>query len=554
MCGMGRTGRWFACEHFGLVPDILVLGKGLNAGALPLSAVLARRPVLDTLARGSGAFHHAQTYSHHPAACAAGLATMRILARERLVERVALMEPTLRFELERLRGHAAVGDVRGRGFLFAIEFVADRESRRPFDRSARFAERFAERAFANGLVVWPNAGSIGGRDGDLAIVAPPFNVTEEEIADPRPPALRKPRGDDMSASRRITYTSTAADPEFRAPVRRGARRGARATFRSASEARSARDRSKATRRIRFCRRSIAGFASPRSPWRRPNDVESAIGFARGGAARLASAVRGSGGSSFCAPRPSGSRRATSSSPPDGLRGGEDPARGDGRGRGVGRPPALLRRADDGERRLPPRAGADEPDGVDRERPPAVRRVGGDRAVQLPFGARRRHDRRRAGDRQHGRLQAGARRADLGRAPGRRHGRGRSAARRAAARPRRRRCGRCSGRRPARRRRRLHRLVGGRHGAFARRDPGCPPPRRRRDGREKPGDRHRDGRPRRRGRGRRAFGVRLRRPEVQRLLTGLRRTRGGGAVTRLLVERAKECTSAIRRSATRRSVR
>jgi adenosylmethionine-8-amino-7-oxononanoate aminotransferase len=182
MCGMGRTGRWFACEHFGLVPDVLVLGKGLNAGALPLSALLARRALLDTLAGGSGAFHHAQTYSHHTAACAAGLATVKIVARERLIERVALMESTLRAALDRLRAHAAVGDVRGRGFLFAIEFVADRESRRPFDRSERFAERFAERAFANGLVIWPNAGSIGGRDGDLAIIAPPFTITEEEIA------------------------------------------------------------------------------------------------------------------------------------------------------------------------------------------------------------------------------------------------------------------------------------------------------------------------------------------------------------------------------------
>ena len=182
MCGMGRTGRWFACEHFDLLPDVLVLGKGLNAGALPLSAVLARRPLLETLASGSGSFHHAQTYSHHPAACAAGLATVKILARDKLVERVALMESTLRAALGRLRAHAAVGDVRGRGFLFAIEFVADRESQRPFDRKERFAERFAERAFANGLVVWPNTGSIGGRDGDLAMIAPPFTIAEEEIA------------------------------------------------------------------------------------------------------------------------------------------------------------------------------------------------------------------------------------------------------------------------------------------------------------------------------------------------------------------------------------
>jgi adenosylmethionine-8-amino-7-oxononanoate aminotransferase len=181
MCGMGRTGRWFASEHYGLVPDIAVLGKGLNAGALALSAVLARRPHLETLARGSGAFVHAQTYSHHPAHCAAGLATVRILDRERLVERVALLEPVLRAALDRLRSNPLVGDVRGRGFLFALELVADRATKRPFARAERVAERFAERAFANGLIVWPSAGTVGGERGDVAMIAPPFTATESEL-------------------------------------------------------------------------------------------------------------------------------------------------------------------------------------------------------------------------------------------------------------------------------------------------------------------------------------------------------------------------------------
>ncbi len=181
LCGMGRTGRMFACEHFDLVPDILVLGKGLNAGALPLSAVVARRPLVELLAAGSGAFNHAQTYSHQPALCAAGLATLRALAAERLVERVARLEAPFFGALGRLRGHAQIGDIRGRGFLAALEFVADRETKRPFDRALRFAERFTERAFANGLIVWPNAGNVDGTNGDLVIVAPPFTATEDEL-------------------------------------------------------------------------------------------------------------------------------------------------------------------------------------------------------------------------------------------------------------------------------------------------------------------------------------------------------------------------------------
>ncbi|MEO7793182.1 MAG: aminotransferase class III-fold pyridoxal phosphate-dependent enzyme, partial [Thermoanaerobaculia bacterium] len=183
LCGMGRTGRMFACEHFDLLPDILVLGKGLNAGALPLSAVLARRGLVELLAAGSGAFNHAQTYSHHPALCAAGLATLRALVAERLVERVARLEAPFLGGLERLREHRQVGDVRGRGFLAALEFVADRETKRPFDRKLHFAERFTERAFANGLIVWPNAGNVDGTNGDLVLLAPPFTATEDELAE-----------------------------------------------------------------------------------------------------------------------------------------------------------------------------------------------------------------------------------------------------------------------------------------------------------------------------------------------------------------------------------
>jgi len=183
MCGMGRTGRWTAGEHFALVPDILVLGKGLNAGAVPLSALVARRPIVETLAAGSGAFNHAQTYSHHPALCAAGLATLRILSRERLVERVAALEPTFFGGLQALRAHPWVGDVRGKGLLAAVELVADRTTKRPFPRRERLAERLAERALANGLVVWPNAGNVDGENGDLVMLAPPFTIDEEEIGE-----------------------------------------------------------------------------------------------------------------------------------------------------------------------------------------------------------------------------------------------------------------------------------------------------------------------------------------------------------------------------------
>jgi hypothetical protein len=179
--GMGRTGRWFASHHWNLRPDVLVLGKGLSAGAVPLSALAASPRIVERLRVSSGSFHHAQTYSHQPSLCAAGLAVVRILEREGLVERVAAREPELQAALAALGDLAVVGDVRGRGFLWAVELVADRDSKEPFPRARRFAESVADAAFAEGLVVWPNSGCVDGERGDLVMVAPPFTITAEEI-------------------------------------------------------------------------------------------------------------------------------------------------------------------------------------------------------------------------------------------------------------------------------------------------------------------------------------------------------------------------------------
>jgi 4-aminobutyrate aminotransferase-like enzyme len=181
LTGMGRTGRWFAAEHFDLAPDIVVLGKGLNAGVAPLSAVVTRRQLLDELASRGVSFNHAQTYSHHPVTCAAGLATLRLLRGRQLVERVAALEAVFLGGLATLRRSPLVGDVRGKGLLAAVELVADRDRKEPFPRSSRVAERLTRAAFERGLVVWPNVGNADGERGDLVVVAPPFVISEAEI-------------------------------------------------------------------------------------------------------------------------------------------------------------------------------------------------------------------------------------------------------------------------------------------------------------------------------------------------------------------------------------
>jgi putrescine aminotransferase len=129
--GFGRTGRWFACEHWTLVPDLLILGKGMASGYQPLAAVVMRRHVAERLA--PRLVPHGFTFSGHPAACAAGLACLRIIEAEGLVERAQQMGAYLQARLrERLAASPVAGEVRGLGLMCAVELVEDRATRAPF--------------------------------------------------------------------------------------------------------------------------------------------------------------------------------------------------------------------------------------------------------------------------------------------------------------------------------------------------------------------------------------------------------------------------------------
>ena len=181
LCGAGRTGTWWAIEPYGVTPDLMVVGKGISGGYAPVSAVAAPERIVDVIAEGSGSFLHAQTFSFHPVGCAAALAAVRLLKRDRLVARCAKMGATLQRRLATLGELAHVGDVRGRGLLAGIEFVDDKSTRTPFPRAAKFAEAFTDAAQQAGLIVWPNVGQADGVNGDLVVVAPPFIITEPEI-------------------------------------------------------------------------------------------------------------------------------------------------------------------------------------------------------------------------------------------------------------------------------------------------------------------------------------------------------------------------------------
>lgn len=184
MCGAGRSGTWRALERDGVEPDIMSVAKGLAAGYLPLGAAIYNDKVADAIHGRHGAPMTGHTFTGHTACCAAGVAVQKIVEREKLVERVNAMEGTLRAMLvEATRDIAAVGDIRGRGFFQAIELVADRETKKPFDGERKLFMKIRQQAFQNGLICYPVGGNVDGINGDVVIIAPPYNVTEAELTE-----------------------------------------------------------------------------------------------------------------------------------------------------------------------------------------------------------------------------------------------------------------------------------------------------------------------------------------------------------------------------------
>jgi adenosylmethionine-8-amino-7-oxononanoate aminotransferase len=192
LCGTGRTGTFFALEHFRdasgrpIAPDIITLGKGLNGGYLPLSAVLASGELFEAMRKSPlGGLMHAQTYSQHPVAAAAGVATLRYIDKHALVTAAKINGATLQSSLAKLMhegdGAGLVGDVRGIGLLAGVELVADRTTKRPFARDLKVAERLMDAGLARGIVLWPNTGHADGHAGDLVLIAPPLTITPQQI-------------------------------------------------------------------------------------------------------------------------------------------------------------------------------------------------------------------------------------------------------------------------------------------------------------------------------------------------------------------------------------
>ena len=182
MTGFGRTGAWFGVDHWGIRPDILVAAKGATSGYFPFGFAAASGEVHDTVRAGSG-FTHGFTYSHQPVGAAVAREVLRILEAESLVGASLIKGARLQALLhERLDGHAAVGDIRGRGLLVGVELVSDRSTRSPYPRAAKLVERVVRAAREHGLLLYSGSGNANGVDGDIVLLGPPFVITDDELA------------------------------------------------------------------------------------------------------------------------------------------------------------------------------------------------------------------------------------------------------------------------------------------------------------------------------------------------------------------------------------
>jgi adenosylmethionine-8-amino-7-oxononanoate aminotransferase len=180
--GFGRLGAWSGMERFGVLPDIVVFAKGITAGYAPLGGFAARGALVEPFRKGSGRFEHNFTYAAHPVAAAVGVAVIGILRRERLIERVAAVEPLFaRLLREHLGELPVVGDIRAMGLLAGVELVANQDTKQPFPPAAAIAARATRLALDEGVIVYPCSGGVDGESGDYLLLAPPFVTSDEDL-------------------------------------------------------------------------------------------------------------------------------------------------------------------------------------------------------------------------------------------------------------------------------------------------------------------------------------------------------------------------------------
>ncbi len=181
MTGFGRTGRWFAVNHWDVMPDILVAAKGASGGYFPLGVVLLKGALARDILGGADDFTHGFTYANGVMGAAVGMAVLRYLQDHDLVATSARMGEHMMRQLGTLNDSPVVGDVRGLGLMAGVELVADKGTRAPIPREERVVERAQAAALARGVNVYVGTGMADGLNGDAVLIGPPFVITEGQI-------------------------------------------------------------------------------------------------------------------------------------------------------------------------------------------------------------------------------------------------------------------------------------------------------------------------------------------------------------------------------------
>ncbi len=180
--GIGRTGKNFGIQHWGVVPDMITTAKALSSGYVPLAAVILHDRVYGAIAQGSGQMTQGFTYSGHPLSASVGLAVLKYLKAHQLVAQAGRIGAVLLRRLEELKRFPIVGDARGTGLILGLEFVADQASKRPFPPELGVTRRIVEATLAEGVMVVPGmSGMIDGRAGDHIQISPPYIFSEEHV-------------------------------------------------------------------------------------------------------------------------------------------------------------------------------------------------------------------------------------------------------------------------------------------------------------------------------------------------------------------------------------
>jgi adenosylmethionine-8-amino-7-oxononanoate aminotransferase len=179
--GFGRTGENFCINHWKVVPDIMTVGKGMSGGYTPIAAVIVKEDIVEQFKRNRSNFVGGHTYSANPLSCAIALKVVEMIISQNLVSKCKESGKYLRSKLEELYNHPIVGDVRGLGLMQGIEFVKEKNTKKPFPRQKMVAQAITEEAMKNGVIVYPGQGTADGVDGDHILLTPPYIITREQI-------------------------------------------------------------------------------------------------------------------------------------------------------------------------------------------------------------------------------------------------------------------------------------------------------------------------------------------------------------------------------------